>query len=237
MLYRNPDRPPPLDDRRFPAGLSQRASRCSTSRSPPPMPTTCSSPGSPPAARCGTATSRQWTFENPVVSRFPPGQPPEFETLAHSLTIDSWSETPWQLIKPGLSAAYLGIPDLNGWLQAHASHQTFADSAPYLTQWHYRWALPFTCLVTVLLATPAGHPLLPPRPRRRHLPRRRALRPDAAGQQHRRWPSAKPAPSTPPSPPGCRTSHSPCSASICSAAASPAARSITRSANSSPDGD
>ena len=98
--------------------------------------------------------NRQWTFENPVLGRFTPGNPPEFETPDGPLTIDYWSETPWQLIKPGLSAAYLGIPDLNSWLRTNSLHQKFADPAPYLTQWHYRWALPFTCLVTVLLATP-----------------------------------------------------------------------------------
>lgn len=97
---------------------------------------------------------RRWTFENPVVSRFSPGMPPEFEKQDGPLTVDSWSETPWQLIKPGLSAAYLGIPDLSTWLKANASQPSFADPAPYLTQWHYRWALPFACLVTVLLAAP-----------------------------------------------------------------------------------
>ncbi|MDP3852020.1 MAG: LptF/LptG family permease [Luteolibacter sp.] len=97
---------------------------------------------------------RHWTFQDPLLSRFSPGMPPVFEKPADSLTIDSWSETPWQLIKPGLSAAHLGIPDLSTWLQANAQQISFADPAPYLTQWHYRWALPFTCLLTVLLATP-----------------------------------------------------------------------------------
>ena len=69
-----------------------------------------------------------------------------------------WSETPWQLIKPGLAAGTLGIPDLNGWLRSNAAKRLTLPNrnaaAPYLTQWHYRWALPFTCLVTVLLAAP-----------------------------------------------------------------------------------
>jgi hypothetical protein len=30
-----------------------------------------------------------------------------------TLSFDGWSETPWLLIKPGLSAADLGVPDLN----------------------------------------------------------------------------------------------------------------------------
>jgi len=99
-------------------------------------------------------TKREWTFENPVIARYTPGQPPEFEHPESPLIINSWTETPWQLIKPGLSSDHLGIPDLNAWLQANSRHQPFADPSPYLTQWHYRWALPFTCLVTVLLATP-----------------------------------------------------------------------------------
>jgi LPS export ABC transporter permease LptG len=98
--------------------------------------------------------TRQWTFDKPAVSHYRPGRPPDFDPPVDSLTIDSWSETPWLLIKPGISAEYLGVPDLSGWLQTHSRLRTFADPSPYLTQWHYRWALPFTCLVTVLLATP-----------------------------------------------------------------------------------
>ena len=106
-----------------------------------------------PRALWNRAT-RQWTFENPVIRRYPPGRPPEFDHTEGSLIVDSWSETPWQLIKPGLSADHLSVPDLNGWLQTHARHPSFANPSPYLTQWHYRWALPFTCLVIALLATP-----------------------------------------------------------------------------------
>ena len=101
-----------------------------------------------------TRHNHRWTFENPVISHFRPGRPPEYETMDGPLTLDNWSETPWQLIKPGINPEYLGIPDLNSWLQAHSKLKTFADPSPFITQWHYRWALPFTCLVTVLLATP-----------------------------------------------------------------------------------
>jgi lipopolysaccharide export system permease protein len=99
-----------------------------------------------------------WTFEAPIIGHFAAGQVPEFEIPDPPVLRRQWSETPWQLIKPGLAAQYLGIPDLNGWLRANATkHHTLPNenaAAPYLTQWHYRWALPFTCLVTVLLAAP-----------------------------------------------------------------------------------
>jgi lipopolysaccharide export system permease protein len=101
-------------------------------------------------------SSRRWTFEEAVIGNYLPQQAPVFETHVTPVTIDSWSETPWQLIKPGLSADLLGIPDLSSWLKAYNHNGQFADPSPYLTHWHYRWALPFACLVTVLLATPLG---------------------------------------------------------------------------------
>ena len=98
--------------------------------------------------------TRNWTFEQAIVGNYPPNLTPVFQTHETPLVIEHWRETPWQLIKPGLSAAFLGIPDLDTWLQENARGEQFADPAPYLTQWHYRWALPFACMVTVLLATP-----------------------------------------------------------------------------------
>lgn len=99
-------------------------------------------------------SKQTWTFENPTIGTFRPDAPPEFVQSSNPVVHTDWKETPWQLIKPGLSANYLGIPDLNGWLRANAGNEVSLDPAPYLTQWHYRWALPFTCLVTVLLAAP-----------------------------------------------------------------------------------
>ncbi len=104
-------------------------------------------------ARWDRAT-REWTFEDAVICRYSPGNPPVFEKTDGPLIVNGWSETPWQIIKPGLSAEFLGIPDLNAWLRSNALHPQSADPSPYLTHWHYRWAFPFTCLVTVLLATP-----------------------------------------------------------------------------------
>lgn len=98
--------------------------------------------------------SHDWTFEDAVIGTFAPGEPATFQTLAKPYRVQGWSETPWQLIKPGLSAAFLGVPDLDSWLQFNRKLNGSMESNAYLTQWHYRWALPFTCLVTVLLATP-----------------------------------------------------------------------------------
>ena len=99
-------------------------------------------------------SSRRWIFENPLLASHHGGQPPVFEKPEGPLVIEDWPETPWQLIKPGLSPEFLGIPDLNTWLHAYRREPSSADPEPYLTQWHYRWSLPFACLVTVLLAAP-----------------------------------------------------------------------------------
>lgn len=98
--------------------------------------------------------SRQWTFGDAMLATFEPGSPPVFEKSEGPLAIDNWPETPLQLIRPGLSPEYLGIPELNTWLNTFYHEPSGADPAPYLTQWHYRWALPFACVVIVLIATP-----------------------------------------------------------------------------------
>ncbi|WP_411828070.1 LptF/LptG family permease [Luteolibacter sp. AS25] len=98
--------------------------------------------------------TREWTLENPVIARFAKGESPKFEKMDEPLVKTTWSETPSQIIKPGLAIEYLGIPELTSWLKSPIAGQATANVAGYLTHWHYRWALPITCLVTVLLAAP-----------------------------------------------------------------------------------
>jgi len=99
--------------------------------------------------------TRQWTFENPILETFRDADPPVFQTIAEPVVKNGWPETPWQLVKPGLPAPVLGIPELNSWLATNQDVE-WADRLPYLTQWHYRWSQPFICLVVALLAAPLG---------------------------------------------------------------------------------
>ncbi|MBC7980953.1 MAG: LptF/LptG family permease [Armatimonadetes bacterium] len=108
---------------------------------------------SSPSAKWNRET-REWTLETPLIGRFSLGEAPVFEQMDKPLIYTNWSETPSQLIKPGLSAEYLGVPELSTWLGSALSHQATSNRPAYLTQWHYRWALPVTCIVTVLLASP-----------------------------------------------------------------------------------
>ena len=98
--------------------------------------------------------TRHWTFEEPAIARFTPGESPSLEQMDQPLVKKTWKETPSQIIKPGLSVENLGIPGISSWLRSPLADQAVSHRASYLTHWHYRWALPLTCVVTVLLAAP-----------------------------------------------------------------------------------
>ncbi len=80
---------------------------------------------------------------------------PEFRPHPSPHPIATYPETPWQIVKPGLKQEFLGIPELKSWLKEY-EHVEWAPRRSYLTQWYYRWAQPWICLVVVLLAAPLG---------------------------------------------------------------------------------
>ncbi|MEY2531737.1 MAG: lipopolysaccharide export system permease protein [Verrucomicrobiota bacterium] len=71
------------------------------------------------------------------------------------LTIDTWSETPFRLGSANMDAEFMSFPELREYLHYNAD---FPPSllAPFSTHLQYRLALPWTCLVVVLIATPLG---------------------------------------------------------------------------------
>lgn len=97
-----------------------------------------------------------WSFSNPrrILARTEP-TPIYEEGLPDPLIISGWSETPSQLIQKGLDARYLGIPGLQDWLRLNPDRSNFLTRS-FETQLHYRWAKPWLCLVSVLLAAPLG---------------------------------------------------------------------------------
>lgn len=99
-------------------------------------------------------TSRRWIFHNPMITRFTEGESPVFEQMDSPLIRKTWKETPSQIIRPGLNVENLGIPELSTWLISPLATQAVSNRPSYTTHWHYRWALPVTCIVTVLLAAP-----------------------------------------------------------------------------------
>ena len=97
-----------------------------------------------------------WSFAEPselIVQNQPAAT--YTQDLPDPLVFSGWSETPSQLIQEGLNAHYLGIPGIQDWLTHNPDRNTFQARA-FETQLHYRWAQPWLCLVTVLLAAPLG---------------------------------------------------------------------------------
>ncbi len=77
------------------------------------------------------------------------------ERLIKSLTIPDWSETPFRLSSANVRPEFLGISELQEYLHFNAD---FPETllAPFRTQLQYRWALPWTCFVVAIMATPLG---------------------------------------------------------------------------------
>ena len=94
-----------------------------------------------------------WTLENPIHFDYREGK---MDATKHEENLQfDWEETPYQIINPGLKPHYLGIPELTSWLSNHRDHP-LSDKRSYLTHWHYRFAQPFICMITILLAAPLG---------------------------------------------------------------------------------
>jgi lipopolysaccharide export system permease protein len=71
------------------------------------------------------------------------------------LEIKGWSETPWKIASSMMNSEFLGLPELGDYLRFNSEFPA-TRLAPYVTHWHYRWALPWVCLVVILIAGPLG---------------------------------------------------------------------------------
>ena len=77
------------------------------------------------------------------------------EEFPTTQTLTGLSETPWRIASATLQAEHLSVPALREYLRLNNDF-TPALLAPYRTYLQYRWALPWACLVTVLIAAPLG---------------------------------------------------------------------------------
>jgi LPS export ABC transporter permease LptG len=66
-----------------------------------------------------------------------------------------WKETPWRLSSTTMQADQLSVPELRDYLHFNADFPRI-QLAPFETNLHYRWALPFTCLTVIFIAAPLG---------------------------------------------------------------------------------
>jgi LPS export ABC transporter permease LptG len=75
--------------------------------------------------------------------------------MHNEIEIPGWRETPWRIASSVMNPDYLSVPELEDYL---AFNRDFPEVrlAPYRTQLHYRWALPWVCLLVVFIAAPLG---------------------------------------------------------------------------------
>jgi len=70
-------------------------------------------------------------------------------------TLEGWLETPWRIASSRLDPNQLTTPELNEYL---TNNYDFSEPqlAPFRTVLHDRWALPWSCLIVILIAAPLG---------------------------------------------------------------------------------
>jgi lipopolysaccharide export system permease protein len=71
------------------------------------------------------------------------------------IEIAGWRETPWRIASSVMNPDYLSVPELEDYLVFNRDFPEVRLAA-YRTQLHYRWALPWVCLLVVFIAAPLG---------------------------------------------------------------------------------
>ena len=101
------------------------------------------------------SATKIWRLENAKVVNYDADGNITDEKVFRSLTIPDWSETPYRLSSANVRPEFLGISELREYLHFNAD---FPETllAPFRTQLQYRWALPWTCFVVAIMATPLG---------------------------------------------------------------------------------
>ncbi len=99
--------------------------------------------------------TKNWRLEKVKVVDYDPAGNITDDKVLSALTIKDWSETPYRLSSANVRPEFLGISELNEYLHFNAD---FPETllAPFRTQLQYRWALPWTCFVVAVMATPLG---------------------------------------------------------------------------------
>ena len=75
--------------------------------------------------------------------------------LKDLIRIDGWPETPWRIASSMLNADFLSVEELNDYLKYNSDFPA-SRLAPYLTHWHYRWAMPTICFLVIFVAAPCA---------------------------------------------------------------------------------
>ncbi len=71
------------------------------------------------------------------------------------IILSGWSETPPRIASSVMKPEYLSVPELKEYLFFNSDFPE-RRLAPFTTHLQYRWALPWVCIVVVLIAAPMG---------------------------------------------------------------------------------
>jgi lipopolysaccharide export system permease protein len=96
-----------------------------------------------------------WTLSQAKVVHYDGAGNITSEQIEPTLVVRHWSETPYRLRSANMRAELMSLPELRDYLTFNADFPE-ALLAPFRTHYHYRIALPWTCLVVALIAAPLG---------------------------------------------------------------------------------
>ncbi len=96
-----------------------------------------------------------WEFTGVSLTTHCKNEAPVFVSPPEPYLREKWSETPANIWKTGAPIRHLGLPDLSGMLGEEATEEwQRPDMMRYLSQWHFRFSQPASCLVFAMLGIP-----------------------------------------------------------------------------------
>lgn len=107
------------------------------------------------AAATFEPTAKTWKLDGVKIVNYDEHGNITHEEMQPSLIINKWSETPYRLGSANVRAENLSVPELRDYLRYNSDFPRTL-LAPFHTHLHYRLALPWTCMVVVLIAAPLG---------------------------------------------------------------------------------
>ena len=96
-----------------------------------------------------------WVFTDCKVVHYTPAGDVTAQSFPARYEVTGWSETPWRLASAMLESDRLSVPELHQYLTLNSDF-TGTQLAPFRTYLDVRWALPWMCMVVVLIAAPLG---------------------------------------------------------------------------------
>jgi lipopolysaccharide export system permease protein len=99
--------------------------------------------------------NKVWTLERGKTSALDADGNLASDQYWRELQLADWTETPWRIASSNLEAQDLSVPELRDYVRYNSDFPE-AQLAPYRTHLHYRWALPWSCLVVVFIGAPLG---------------------------------------------------------------------------------